>query len=118
MNISCKNARGRVVQYTPGPLTKVIINGRNWDHEFGIYHIPSVKILLKKFPGEYKILVKGGGIVSRINLGSHLLYRYHRSKDSSSIPKECEISHIRTTVRYPKRYGGKSSRARYQKSYR
>lgn len=120
MKINVKNSKGVLLSYKKGTELKLFINGKSIqvlgpDYS-GILETLQT-IVGNSRRGTYHLRVSGGGVRSRIEVVSKVLY--HNLAKNKPLEKRYAILGTNAVRRVlPKQYGGPGARAKYQKSYR
>ena len=126
--ITCRRKESYLVSSTCIDCSKkvVFLNKKNWNILKNDYSRTSKEFILTEKIIEllspekkYSIIVRGGGVFSRIEVLQKTLIRY-LDEDGQSYIKQYEPQILDYDIRRvePKKYGGRGARARFQKSYR
>ena len=114
-----KKSSLRYLRTKDNPSTLVFLNNKPFTSE-QVYFSKEFKDVFESLePKIYFLSIKGGGLISQKELVYKILFKYVSASKRVKLKKTHDTID-RTDVRrnYPKKYGGRKARARFQKSYR
>ena len=108
------------VFHEAGEENKIYLNDRPLEYYLKTC-VTSASLLVVRdlFRGELNVYCQGGGLSSQVQLLEKVIFKTLPQKDQLLLKQKYPtIDRTDGRKRYPKRYGGRKSRARSQKSYR
>lgn len=108
------------IKYSPKSTLEVEINEKPLDYYTDrAFTSPIFKQITENLSGLFTLRISGGGLGSQMEIIEKTLFKRCESKFQSVLKiKYPQIDRNDERNVYPKKYGGRKSRARSQKSYR